>query len=262
MSGRRSARSGRGASGAPPAEHTPAGQDMTIVLTQPSAGGPAVLGPTAADAPHIHPTAIIEPGVTIGPQTVIAEGVHVRGPSVIGRECVIGEKTHIADGVTIADGVRINTHVHMCSGVTIESSVMIAAGVVFTNERYPRAADYQGEGAAPSPMPEVLKTVVRIGTTIGAGALIGPGVDIGPWAMVGMGAVVTRDVQRIGKRAHKRRFSVKPGLTCLWQVNGREPEFESWVKKDMEYIDNWSLGLDVKILLKTIPVVLSGRGAY
>src|SRR5439155_42501 len=60
--------------------------------------------------------------------------------------------------------------------------------------RYPRAADYQGEGAAPSPMPEVLKTVVRIGTTIGAGALIGPGVDIGPWAMVGMGAVVTRDV--------------------------------------------------------------------
>jgi lipopolysaccharide/colanic/teichoic acid biosynthesis glycosyltransferase len=45
-------------------------------------------------------------------------------------------------------------------------------------------------------------------------------------------------------------------------VNGREPEFENWVKTDMEYIDNWSLGLDVKILLKTIPAVLSGRGAY
>ena len=194
MSGRRSARSGRGATGAPPAEHTPAGQDMTIVLTQPNAGGPAVLGPAAADAPHIHPTAIIEPGVTIGPRTAIGDGVHVRGPSVIGRECIVGEKTYIADGVTIADGVKINTHVHICGGVTIESSVMIAAGVVFTNERYPRAADYQGEGAAPSPMPEVLKTVVRIGTTIGAGALIGPGVDIGPWAMVGMGAVVTRDV--------------------------------------------------------------------
>ena len=194
MSGRRSARSGRGATGAPPAEHTPAGQDMTIVLTQPNAGGPAVLGPAAADAPHIHPTAIIEPGVTIGPRTAIGDGVHVRGPSVIGRECIIGEKTHIADGVTIADGVRINTHVHLCSGVTIESNVMIAAGVIFTNERYPRAADYQGEGAAPSPTPEALKTVVRIGTTIGAGALIGPGVDIGPWAMVGMGAVVTRDV--------------------------------------------------------------------
>ena len=194
MSGRRSARSGRGASGAPPAEHTPAGQDMTIVLTQPSAGGPAVLGPTAADAPHIHPTAIIEPGVTIGPQTVIGDGVHVRGPSVIGRECVIGEKTHIADGVTIADGVRINTHVHLCSGVTIESNVMIATGVIFTNERYPRAADYPGEATPSTPTPEALKTVVRMGATIGAGALIGPGIDIGPWAMIGMGAVVTRDV--------------------------------------------------------------------
>ena len=194
MSGRRSARSGRGATGAPPAEHTPAGQDMTIVLTQPNAGGPAVLGPAAADAPHIHPTAIIEPGVTIGPRTAIGDGVHVRGPSVIGRECVIGEKTHIADGVTIADGVRINTHVHMCSGVTIESSVMIAAGVIFTNERYPRAADYRGEATPSTPLPEALKTVVRIGATIGAGALIGPGTDIGPWAMIGMGAVVTRDV--------------------------------------------------------------------
>jgi len=165
------------------------------VVRPPSAGGAAaVRGRAAADAPHIHPTAIIEPGVTLGPQTAIGDSVHVRGPSVIGRECIVGEKTYIADGVTIAAGVKINTHVHICSGVTIESSVMIAAGVVFTNERYPRAADYQGEGAAPSPMPEALKTVVRIGTTIGAGALIGPGVDIGPWAMVGMGAVVTRDV--------------------------------------------------------------------
>ncbi len=193
MSGRRSARSGRGATGAPPAEHAPAGtpadQDPTIVMRPPSAGGAAaVRGRAAADAPHIHPTAIIEPGVTLGPQTAIGE------PSVIGRECIIGEKTHIADGVRIADGVKINTHVHICSGVTIESSVMIAAAVIFTNERYPRAADYPGEATPSTPMPEALKTVVRIGTTIGAGALIGPGIDIGPWAMIGMGAVVTRDV--------------------------------------------------------------------
>jgi len=85
---------------------------------------------------------------------------------------------------------------------------------------------------------------------------------MGDMSLVGPRPLPLRDVQRIDKRAHKRRFSVKPGLTCLWQVNGREPEFESWVKTDMEYIDNWSLGLDVKILLKTIPAVLSGRGAY
>jgi len=84
----------------------------------------------------------------------------------------------------------------------------------------------------------------------------------GDMSLVGPRPLPLRDVQRIDKRAHKRRFSVKPGITCLWQVNGREPEFENWLKTDMEYIDNWSLGLDVKILLKTIPAVLSGRGAY
>ena len=84
----------------------------------------------------------------------------------------------------------------------------------------------------------------------------------GDMSLVGPRPLPLRDVRRIDKRAHKRRFSVKPGITCLWQVNGRAPEFENWVKTDMEYIDNWSLALDVKILLKTIPAVLSGRVAY
>lgn len=61
---------------------------------------------------------------------------------------------------------------------------------------------------------------------------------------------------------HRRKLSVKPGLTCLWQVNGRNEikDFDEWMKLDLEYIDNWSLWLDFKILLKTIPVVLSGTG--
>jgi exopolysaccharide biosynthesis polyprenyl glycosylphosphotransferase len=60
---------------------------------------------------------------------------------------------------------------------------------------------------------------------------------------------------------HRRRLRVKPGLTCLWQVNGRNKiNFENWMKLDLEYIDNWSLFLDFKILLKTIPAVLSGSG--
>ncbi len=55
---------------------------------------------------------------------------------------------------------------------------------------------------------------------------------------------------------------MKPGITCIWQVSGRSKiDFEEWMKLDLEYIDNWSLGLDFSILLKTIPVVLSGRGA-
>ena len=191
MTARGGTRSARGAAGAPPPERSPAppSQYPTIVLTPPGAGGAAV----AEDA-RVHPSAIIEPGVTIGGRTTVGDGVHVHGSSVIGRDCTVGEKTHIAAGVTIADAVRIGTHVHVCSGVTIESSVMVGAGVIFTNERYPRAACYEEESAPPAPPPDALRTVVRAGATIGAGALIGPGVDIGGWAMVGMGAMVTRDV--------------------------------------------------------------------
>ena len=60
----------------------------------------------------------------------------------------------------------------------------------------------------------------------------------------------------------RRRLRMKPGLTCLWALEGRnELNFARWMKLDMEYIDNWSLALDFKILLRTIPRVLSGRGA-
>ena len=61
----------------------------------------------------------------------------------------------------------------------------------------------------------------------------------------------------------RRKLSIKPGLTCLWQVNGRNKihDFNDWAKMDLEYIDNWSLWLDIKILLKTIPAVMSGKGA-
>ena len=59
-----------------------------------------------------------------------------------------------------------------------------------------------------------------------------------------------------------RRFSVKPGLTCLWQVNGRSnTSFEQWIALDLQYIDTWSLGLDAAIIAKTIPAVFRGRGA-
>jgi exopolysaccharide biosynthesis polyprenyl glycosylphosphotransferase len=61
---------------------------------------------------------------------------------------------------------------------------------------------------------------------------------------------------------HRRKLSMKPGITCLWQVNGRNDiNFDKWMKMDLEYIDNWSLWLDTKILFKTIPAVILGTGA-
>jgi lipopolysaccharide/colanic/teichoic acid biosynthesis glycosyltransferase len=60
-----------------------------------------------------------------------------------------------------------------------------------------------------------------------------------------------------------QRLHVKPGITCIWQVSGRSDlDFESWVRMDLEYIEEWSLWFDLELLAKTIPAVLSGRGAY
>jgi lipopolysaccharide/colanic/teichoic acid biosynthesis glycosyltransferase len=84
----------------------------------------------------------------------------------------------------------------------------------------------------------------------------------GDMSLVGPRPLPVRDVERIDVRWHRRRFSVKPGITCLWQVNSRAPAFDEWIRLDMEYIDNWSLALDLKILAKTIPAVLSGQGAH
>jgi exopolysaccharide biosynthesis polyprenyl glycosylphosphotransferase len=82
-------------------------------------------------------------------------------------------------------------------------------------------------------------------------------------SLVGPRPLPVDEIKRINDPAHRRRLSVKPGLTCLWQISGRNEvsSFKDWVSLDLEYIDNWSLWLDLKILLKTIPVVVFGTGA-
>lgn len=85
----------------------------------------------------------------------------------------------------------------------------------------------------------------------------------GEMSLVGPRPLPVYEIQKIEKHAQRRRLSVKPGLTCLWQVTGRNGirNFEEWVALDLQYIDNWSLWLDLKILLKTLPAVLRGVGA-
>ena len=85
----------------------------------------------------------------------------------------------------------------------------------------------------------------------------------GEMSLVGPRPLPVQEVARFDDVSHRRRLSVKPGLTCLWQVRGRNEitSFKEWVRLDLEYIDNWSLWLDLQILLRTIPAVFTGTGA-
>ncbi len=83
----------------------------------------------------------------------------------------------------------------------------------------------------------------------------------GEMSIVGPRAALPEEVRNY-RVNYRRRLSVKPGMTCLWQVSGRnEIDFEQWMKMDLEYIDNWSVWLDLAIILRTVPAVFSGRGA-
>ena len=84
----------------------------------------------------------------------------------------------------------------------------------------------------------------------------------GDMSLVGPRPAVPEEVE-LYQTWQRRRLRMRPGLTCLWAVKGRDAlDFETWMKMDMQYIDNWSLALDWKIMLRTIPRVLTGRGAY
>ncbi len=144
---------------------------------------------------RIHPTALIEDGVEIGPNTSVWDNVHIRHSTQIGEECIIGEKTYVAYGVKIGNRVKINAFVYICNAVTIADGVMISAGTIFTNDRFPRATTVDLKQLRPSdPDEHTLPTLVREGATIGAGCTIGNDLEIGRFAMVGMGALVTKSV--------------------------------------------------------------------
>jgi exopolysaccharide biosynthesis polyprenyl glycosylphosphotransferase len=88
-------------------------------------------------------------------------------------------------------------------------------------------------------------------------------VVMGDMSLVGPRPLPLYEVEAISEVAHRRRLSVKPGITCEWQAGGRNriSSFEEWVEMDLHYIDNWSLWLDCKILLQTVPAVLCAKGA-
>jgi exopolysaccharide biosynthesis polyprenyl glycosylphosphotransferase len=84
----------------------------------------------------------------------------------------------------------------------------------------------------------------------------------GDMSLVGPRPPIPEEVKKY-ERWQRRRLSMKPGITCLWQVSGRNAvDFDDWMKLDLAYIDTWSLRLDVQILLRTVPVVITAKGAH
>ena len=148
---------------------------------------------------RVHPTALVEDGVVLGDHTKVWDNVHIRHHAKLGKNVSVGEKTYIAYDVVIGDNVKINAYVYICAGVTIEDMCMLSAGVVFTNDRFPRSMNKELTALETSDVTEeTLYTRVKRGTTIGANATIGPGITLGEFSMIGMGSVVTRDVPDMG----------------------------------------------------------------
>ena len=139
---------------------------------------------------RIHKTALVEDAVSIGEGSAVWDSVHIRHGARLGKECIVGEKSYSAYDVQIGDRVKINAMVYICAGVTIEGGVMISAGTIFTNDRFPRATTPDlAELRGSDPDEHTLPTLVQEGATIGAGCTIGNDLTIGRWAMIGMGSL-------------------------------------------------------------------------
>ena len=111
----------------------------------------------------------------------------------IGDESRVGAFVEIQKGVVIGRRCKISSHSFLCEGVTIEDNVFIGHGVVFTNDKFPRATNPDGSPQSEADW-QVIPTLVKGGASIGSNATIIAGVVIGENALVGAGAVVTRDV--------------------------------------------------------------------
>jgi UDP-2-acetamido-3-amino-2,3-dideoxy-glucuronate N-acetyltransferase len=138
-------------------------------------------------ATTIHPTAIIDPGATIGDGCRIWHWVHISAGAVIGKRCSFGQNVYVGNKVLIGDNCKVQNNVSIYDAVTLEDDVFCGPSMVFTNVYNPRSAVVRKD--------EYRNTLVKKGATLGANCTIVCGVTIGEHAFVGAGAVINKNVK-------------------------------------------------------------------
>jgi len=160
-----------------------------------------------SDGFFVHPTAVVDDGVTIGEGSKIWHFSHILGNTTIGRNCVISQNVMAGPSVTMGDGCKVQNNVSLYKGVTLEDEVFCGPSCVFTNVLTPRAFVERKDEFGP--------TLVKRGATIGANATVVCGHTIGAYAMIGAGAVVTKDVPDyalvVGNPAHQMGWVSRTG---------------------------------------------------
>jgi UDP-2-acetamido-3-amino-2,3-dideoxy-glucuronate N-acetyltransferase len=142
--------------------------------------------------PVLPPNVCVGEDVILGPNVRLAPFVNLYGCEV-GADTRIGAFVEVQRGARIGARCKISSHTFICAGVEIEDEVFVGHGVIFINDRYPRATTPDGNPQAESDW-KLETTLIGRGATIGSGAVVMCGVTIGAGAMVGAGALVTRDV--------------------------------------------------------------------
>ena len=171
----------------------------------------------------IHPTAQVSDGAIIGSGTRIWNHCQVREDVLIGCDCILGKDVYVDFGVRIGDNVKIQNGAWVYHGTTIDSGVFVGPGVIFTNDKTPRAINPDGSLKSDADW-DVGLIYVSYGASVGAGAVILPNVRIGNFALVGAGSIVTRDVPEhalvVGNPARQIGFVCRCGAKLDRDSNG------------------------------------------
>ena len=137
-------------------------------------------------APYIHPSAVVDEGVSLGEDTRVWHFVHVTSGARVGKRCSLGQNVFVGKGVLLGDGVKVQNNVSIYEGVDVGDDVFLGPSCVFTNVNNPRAFIERKN--------EYRKTRIGKGASVGANATIVCGHDLGEYSFVGAGAVVTKHV--------------------------------------------------------------------